>query len=155
MEVSFDTDKRGKNIPLTRIYVPYADRDEGTDEAADRDSLRRPRRLSFDEADEIVAEAPAAPVKKDPTPLYSYILLVLTVFIIAGSAILAISGNEKVAKVQKQIYSLNSEIDEYEEKISMLKKEQSSLNDYATINNANKSSGRIMNWEEDKTVSGR
>ena len=35
-----------------------------------------------------------------------------------------------------------------EEKISLLRKEQSTLNDYATINEANQSVGRVMSWND-------
>ena len=36
----------------------------------------------------------------------------------------------------------------YKEKISLLRKEQSTLNDYATINEANQNVGRVMSWND-------
>lgn len=66
---------------------------------------------------------------------------------IAATAILAIDGSARVAKIYTQINSLQEEIESYENQISLLQKEQSSLNDYTTINEANREAGRIMNWD--------
>lgn len=154
MEVSFDTEKRGKNAPHTRIYAPTDKSFSDIHMQAEDDTPVRPQPLRF-ESDEEEAEAPA-PVVKTPesekTPVYSYVLLVLSVFIIAATAILAIRGNAQVAQIYSQIYTLDDEITSYREQISMLKKEQSTLNDYNTISNANRSAGRVMTWEDDQTV---
>ena len=81
-------------------------------------------------------------------PVYSRILMILAVFLIAGTAILAISGSAQIAKIYTEIHSLDSEISSYKEKISLLRKEQSTLNDYATINEANQNVGRVMSWND-------
>lgn len=154
MEVSFDTETRGKKTPHTRLYAPTDMSFSDIRLRAEEDTPVRPQPLRFD-ADPEEADAPAPVVKETPkqkTPIYSYVLLVLSVFIIAATAILAITGNAKVAEIYSRIYALDDEITECREQISMLKKEQSTLNDYNTISNANRSAGRIMTWEEDRTV---
>lgn len=154
MEVTFDTDKRGGRGPVTRIYVPTDKTSSELRLESDGETVLRPQpRVVLAEQKAAAAKAAAREVPK--TPVYSYILLLLAVFMIAGTAILAIAGNAKVANIYKEIYSVENEIDEYSEKISMLKKEQSSLNDYATINNANREAGRTMNWDESRIDSGR
>ena len=75
-------------------------------------------------------------------------LMPRTVFLIAGTAILAISGSAQIAKIYTEIHSLDSEISSYKEKISLLRKEQSTLNDYTTINEANQNVGRVMSWND-------
>lgn len=153
MEVSFDTDKRGGKAPITRIYAP-SDKSYATLQLeADEDTPLRPQPEFYRQTEEEKAEKVRTP-QKQKTPVYSYILLILSVFVIAITALLAINGNTKVASIYKNIYSVRDEIAEYEEKISMLKKEQSSLNDYATINNANQEAGRTMNWNESKMIPG-
>lgn len=152
MEVSFDVEKRGKNAPHTRIYAPTDKSSSDIHMQAEEDTPVRPQPLRFEQPEEEEAPAPvqkvSAPEKKVRTPVYSYVLLVLSVFIIAATAILAITGNARVAQIYSEIYSLEDEITSYQEQISMLKKEQSTLNDYNTISNANRSAGRIMTWDE-------
>ena len=101
----------------------------------------QPREKDLEE--EVVVEAP-----KPKVPIYSQILMILAVFLIAGTAILAISGSAQIAKIYTEIHSLDSEISSYKEKISLLRKEQSTLNDYATINEANQNVGRVMSWND-------
>ena len=155
MEVSFDTENSGKKAPHTRIYAPTDKSFSDIHMQAEDDTPVRPQPLQF-ESNVEEADAPAPVVKpreKSKTPVYSYVLLVLSVFIIAATAILAITGNAQVAQIYSKIYSLEDEITVYREQISMLKKEQSTLNDYNTISNANRSAGRIMTWDDDSTVS--
>ena len=154
MEVSFDTEKRGKNTPHTRIYAPTDKSFSDIRMQAEDDTPVRPQPLRF-ESDAEEADAPVPEVKtsaSEKTPVYSYVLLVLAIFIIAATAILAITGNARVAEIYSDIYALDDEITSYKEQISMLKKEQSALNDYNTISNANRNAGRIMTWEDDQTV---
>ena len=90
----------------------------------------------------------AVELPKPKVPVYSRILMILAVFLIAGTAILAISGSAQIAKIYTEIHSLDSEISSYKEKISLLRKEQSTLNDYTTINEANQNVGRVMSWND-------
>ena len=95
-----------------------------------------------------VEVAQAVEVERPKVPIYSRILMILAVFLIAGTAILAISGSAQIAKIYTEIHTLESEISSYKEKISLLRKEQSMLNDYTTINEANQNVGRVMSWND-------
>lgn len=146
MEVSFDTEKKnGTGAPVTRIYAPSHRNGPEVrmiEEAAENLPVYpQPREKDLEE--EVVVEAP-----KPKVPIYSQILMILAVFLIAGTAILAISGSAQIAKIYTEIHSLESEISSYKEKISLLRKEQSTLNDYATINEANQNVGRVMSWND-------
>ena len=146
MEVSFDTEKKnGTGAPVTRIYAPSHRNgpevrmiEEG---AENLPVYPQPREKDL-EAEQAV-ELP-----KPKVPVYSRILMILAVFLIAATAILAISGSAQIAKIYTEIHSLDSEISSYKEKISLLRKEQSTLNDYATINEANQNVGRVMSWND-------
>ena len=147
MEVSFDTEKHnGAGAPVTRIYAPSHRNGPEVrmiEEAAENLPVYPQPREKDLEAEQAV-ELP-----KPKVPVYSRILMILAVFLIAGTAILAISGSAQIAKmIYTEIHSLDSEISSYKEKISLLRKEQSTLNDYATINEANQNVGRVMSWND-------
>lgn len=149
MEVSFDTEKRqdgsgAYKAPSTRIYAP-----------THKSASEKPLAVTMAAAEDTIVK-PQPAVKKEETlplpqkegiPVVSRVLLILAIFLIAGTAILAINGNAKVAKIYTEIYDIENEITSYEEEISLLKKEQSSLNDYTTINEANQEVGRVMSWD--------
>ncbi len=146
MEVSFDTEKKtGAGAPVTRIYAPSHRNGPEVrliEEAAENLPVYpQPREKDLEE--EQAVEMP-----KPKVPVYSRILMILAVFLIAGTAILAISGSAQIAKIYTEIHSLDSEISSYKEKISLLRKEQSTLNDYTTINEANQNVGRVMSWND-------
>lgn len=144
MEVSFDTEKRGNHAPSTRIYAPTHKSEVELKVMSEEGTAVRPQPKA-EEAEK--ARAQAAAPKVDRAVILSRLLILLTVFVIAATAILAIDGNAKVAKIYTEIYELQDEIASYENQISLLQKQQSSLNDYATINQANQEAGRTMNWE--------
>ena len=146
MEVSFDTEKHnGTGAPVTRIYAPShrnGPEVRVVEEAAeDLPVYPQPREKDL-------ALEQAVETEKPKVPVYSRILMILAVFLIAGTAILAISGSAQIAKIYTEIHSLESEISSYKEKISLLRKEQSTLNDYTTINEANQNVGRVMSWND-------
>ena len=146
MEVSFDTEKKnGAGAPVTRIYAPShrsGPEVRVVEEVAENLPVYpQPREKDLEE--EQAVEMP-----KPKVPVYSRILMILAVFLIAGTAILAISGSAQIAKIYTEIHSLDSEISSYKEKISLLRKEQSTLNDYTTINEANQNVGRVMSWND-------
>ena len=87
-------------------------------------------------------------IQQPRVPISSPLLLILSVFLIAATAILAISGSAQIAKIYTEIHSLEDDIATYKENISLLRKQQSTLNDYATINEANQSVGRVMSWND-------
>ena len=146
MEVSFDTEKRnGTGAPVTRIYAPSHRNGPEVrmiEEAAENLPVYPQPREKDIEAEQAVE------VEKPKVPIYSRILIILAVFLIAATAILTISGSAQIAKIYTEIHALESEISSYKEKISLLRKEQSTLNDSATINEANQSVGRVMSWND-------
>ena len=146
MEVSFDTEKKtGAGAPVTRIYAPSHRNGPEVrliEEAAENLPVYpQPREKDLEAEQAVEAEKPKV-------PLYSQILMILAVFLIAATAILAISGSAQIAKIYTEIHSLDSEISSYKEKISLLRKEQSTLHDYTTINEANQNVGRVMSWND-------
>ena len=76
----------------------------------------------------------------------SKVLILLSVFTIAATALFALFGAAEYARIISETASVNSEIDSYNEQISQLKKTQSSMNDFATINEVCRSRGMTMNW---------
>ena len=146
MEVSFDTEKHtGTGAPVTRIYAP-SHRNGPEMRVVEEVAESLPVYPQPREKD--LEEEQAVEVEKPKVPIYSRILMILAVFLIAGTAILAISGSAQIAKIYTEIHSLESEISSYKEKISLLRKEQSTLNDYTTINEANQNVGRVMSWND-------
>lgn len=146
MEVSFDTEKKtGSGAPVTRIYAPSHRNGPEVrmlEEVAESLPVYPQPRQKDIEAEQAVEE------EKPKVPIYSRILMILAVFLIAATAILAISGSAQIAKIYTEIHSLESDISSYKEKISLLRKEQSTLNDYTTINEANQNVGRVMSWND-------
>ena len=146
MEVSFDTEKHnGAGGAVTRIYAPSHRNGPEVrmiEEVAESLPVYPQPREKDIEAQQVVEE------EKPRVPIYSRVLLILAVFLIAATAILAISGSAQIAKIYTEIHTLESDISSYKEKISLLKKEQSMLNDYTTINEANQNVGRVMSWND-------
>ena len=146
MEVSFDTEKHnGTGAPVTRIYAP-AHRNGPEVRIVEEVAENLPVYPQPREKD--LALEQAVETEKPKVPVYSRILMILAVFLIAGTAILAISGSAQIAKIYTEIHTLDSDISSYKEKISLLRKEQSTLNDYTTINEANQNVGRVMSWND-------
>ena len=146
MEVSFDTEKHtGTGAPVTRIYAPARNRGPEVrmiEEVAESLPVYPQPREKDVEVEQAVE------VERPKVPIYSRILMILAVFLIAATAILAISGSAQIAKIYTEIHTLESDISSYKEKISLLRKEQSTLNDYTTINEANQNVGRVMSWND-------
>ena len=146
MEVSFDTEKHnGAGAPVTRIYAPSRGRGP---EVRMIEEVAESLPVYPQPREKDVAVEQAVEVERPKVPIYSRILMILAVFLIAGTAILAISGSAQIAKIYTEIHTLESEISSYKEKISLLRKEQSMLNDYTTINEANQNVGRVMSWND-------
>ncbi len=146
MEVSFDTEKHnGTGAPVTRIYAPSRGRGP---EVRMIEEVAESLPVYPQPREKDVAVEQAVEVERPKVPIYSRILMILAVFLIAGTAILAIRGSAQTAKIYTEIHTLESEISSYKEKISLLRKEQSMLNDYTTINEANQNVGRVMSWND-------
>jgi cell division protein FtsL len=76
----------------------------------------------------------------------SKILILLSVFVIAATALFALFGAADYARIISNTNAVNKEIDTLNEQISQLKKTQSSMNDFATINDVCRTLGMTMNW---------
>lgn len=144
MEVQFDNDKRGSNIPKTRIYAP-THRNYSVVELEEEDSPKAvvvPQPDIEQNPDELV-------VQKQPWPLSSKVLLILAIFTMAGTALLGLKGSSDITKIYGEIADIDEQIASYEELISQAVNDQGALNDYTSINEANIEAGRTMNWGED------
>ncbi|MDO4544156.1 MAG: hypothetical protein Q4C01_06340 [Clostridia bacterium] len=145
MEVQFDNDKRGTNIPKTRIYAPthrnYTVVELEEEETPSAVVVPQPMK------EEIEAPAAETEARERSWPLSSKILLIVSMFVVAGTALLGLKGSSDITKIYSDIADINSEIAEYEELTSQIINDQGSLNDYTSINEANREAGRVMTWE--------
>ena len=78
--------------------------------------------------------------------------LLLSVFAIAATTLFALFGAAEYARIISETAAVNSEIDSYNEQISQLRKSQSSMNDFATINEICRERGMTMNWYRGEAV---
>ncbi|MDD3401348.1 MAG: hypothetical protein PHT58_06955 [Eubacteriales bacterium] len=145
MEVQFDNDKRGTNVPKTRIYAP-THRKVTIVQLEEDDSPKPVVVPQPTEEDVTVSKA-----EKKPWPISSMILLLIAMFIVAGTAVFALKGDADITKIYSQISDLDAIIADYEEEISQAINDQGALNDYTSINQANLEAGRTMNWAEEPT----
>ncbi len=138
MDVQFDEDPRIGGNAKTRIYSPT--------------KTGKPTPVLED------ASMPIRPQPSRETPKnrsvrtevrltsVSKILILLSVFVIAATALIALFGAADYAKIVSDTASVNKEIDSLNEQISQLRKSQSSMNDFATINEVCRRLGMTMNW---------
>jgi hypothetical protein len=138
MDVQFDEELRKDGSAKTRIYSPTK---TGTPTP--------------------VLEDTSMPIRPQPTRTVrkkrsvrtevrlttaSKILILLSVFVIATTALFALFGAAEYAKVVSNTASVKSEIESYNEQISQIRKTQSSMNDFSTINEVCRALGMTMNW---------
>lgn len=138
MDVRFDKKPHKISNPQTRIYSPTQTGDptpvlEDTSMPI-RPQPRKEARVETNVRTEIRLSAS------------SKVLILLAVFVIAATALFGLFGAAQYARVISDTSAVNSEIDTYNEQISQLKKSQSSMNDFATINEVCRSRGMTMNW---------
>ncbi|MBQ5992165.1 MAG: hypothetical protein IJL62_06435 [Clostridia bacterium] len=76
----------------------------------------------------------------------SKILILLSVFVIAATALFGLFGAAEYAQIISNTASVNKEIESYNDQISQIRKTQSSMNDFATINDVCRGLGMTMNW---------
>lgn len=138
MDVQFDDDLKKSGSAKTRIYSPTKTgnptpvledtsmpiRPQPTRTARKKRSVRTEVRLTT----------------------MSKILILLSVFVIAGTALFALFGAADYARIISDTATVNKEIESYNQQISQLKKTQSSMNDFATINEVCRRLGMTMNW---------
>ena len=145
MDVQFDEDRQKATSAKTRLYSPSKTGDPTP-----------------------ILEDPSMPIRPQPTrevrkkrkeikeirlTSTSKILILLSLFVIAATALFGLSGAAEYAKIVSDTASVNKEIDNYNDQISQLKKTQSSMNDFATINEVCRRLGMTMNWYKGTAVS--
>lgn len=79
----------------------------------------------------------------------SRLMILIAVFLIAMTALISLFGAAEYAQIISDIASVESDIETYEQQISQVRKTQSSMNDYASINDACLDRGMQMIWEPD------
>ena len=138
MDVQFDEDRQKATSAKTRLYSPSKTGDPTP-----------------------ILEDPSMPIRPQPTretrkkrreikelrltPM-SKILILLSLFVIAATALFGLFGAAEFAQIISDTASVNKEIENYNDQISQLKKTQSSMNDFATINDVCRRLGMTMNW---------
>ena len=138
MDVQFDDDQKVVGSAKTRIYSPTKTgtltpvledasmpiRPQPSREARKKSNVRTEVRLTT----------------------LSKVLMLLSVFVIAATALFALFGAADYARIISNTASVNSEIESYKQQISQLQKTQSSMNDFSTINEVCRRLGMTMNW---------
>ena len=138
MEVQFDKNRRRIQNPQTRIFSP-TQKGAPTPVLEDASMPVRPQpRAEVQRKDNVKTVFRVTTLSK--------VLILLSVFTIAATALFALFGSAEYARIISDTASVNSEIESYNEQISQLKKTQSSMNDFATINEVCRSRGMTMNW---------
>ena len=138
MDVRFDKKPHQVKNPQTRIYSP-TQTGEPTPVLEDASMPIRPQ----PQKEERVKKNVRTEIRLSAS---SKVLILLAVFVIAATALLGLFGAAEYARVISETGTVNSEIDSYNEQISQLRKSQSSMNDFATINEVCRSRGMTMNW---------
>lgn len=139
MDVQFDEEQPKIGSAKTRIYSP-SKAGNPTPVLEDASMPIRPQPTK------------AAPRKKRAArtevrlTTASKILILLSVFVIAGTALFALFGAAEYAEIVSSTASVSSEIESYNEQISQIRKTQSSMNDFSTINEICRALGMTMNW---------
>ena len=139
MDVQFDEDLRRDGSAKTRIYSPTkTGNPTPVLEDATMPIRPQPTRTAVRTKRNVRTEVRLTSAGK--------ILILLSVFVIAATALFALFGAAEYAKIISNTASVNSEIESYNEQISQIKKSQSSMNDFSTINEVCRALGMTMNW---------
>ncbi len=145
MDVRFDDDLKKSGSAKTRIYSPT--------------KTGRPTPVLEDTSMPIRPQPEKTPRKNRSVrtemrlTTMSKILILLSIFAIAGTALFALFGAADYARIVSETASVNKEIESYNQQISQLKKTQSSMNDFATINEVCRRLGMTMSWYKGSTSS--
>lgn len=139
MDVQFNDDLPKPGSAKTRIYSP--------------NKSGSPTPVLEDASMPIRPQPTREPIKKKANvrtevrlTSASKVLILLSVFVIAATALFALFGAADYARIVSDTAAVNKEIDSYNEQISQIKKSQSSMNDFATINEVCRRLGMTMNW---------
>ena len=144
MDVSFDKNPRKIHNPQTRIFSPTQ---TGTPTPVLEDASM-PVRPQPSKEERTVSRVRTV-VRLSTS---SKVLILLSVFTVAATALFALFGAAEYAKIISDTATVNSEIETYNEQISQLRKSQSSMNDFATINEICRKRGMTMNWYRGDSV---
>ena len=145
MDVQFDENRKKATGAKTRLYSPSKTGDP-TPILEDPSMPIRPQPSRE-------ARKTRREVKEIRLTAMSKILILLSLFVIAATALLGLFGAAEYAQIISETASVNKEIDNYNDQISQLKKTQSSMNDFATINEVCRRLGMTMNWYKGTAVS--
>ena len=143
MDVQFDDELKKGGSAKTRIYSPTKTGD--------------PTPVLEDASMPIRPQPEKTPRKKRAVrsevrlTTASKILILLSVFVIAATALFALFGAAEYARIVSDTATVNKEIESYKQQISQLEKQQSSMNDFATINEVCRRLGMTMNWYKGST----
>ncbi len=138
MDVQFDEERSKTGTAKTRIYSPTK---SGTPTPV------------LEDASMPIRPQPVREVRKKRSvrtevrlTTASKILILMSVFVIAATALFALFGAADYARIISNTAAVNKEITSYNDQISQLRKTQSSMNDFATINEVCRGLGMTMNW---------
>ena len=136
MEIRFQQGNRKKErVPQMRMYDPTAQNGE----------TPVPVRM-HQETDDSALPIPRGGVRFSDL---SKFMILVAVFLIAMTALVSLFGAAEYAEIVSSISSVESDIETYRQQISQVKKTQSSMNDYSSINTACLDRGMQMIWEPD------
>lgn len=145
MEVQFDNDKRTIQNPKTRVYSPSR---VGRPQKELEDASM-PIRPQYEAKEE---ETVSTRVRYQLSTM-SKVLILLAVFVVALTALFALFGSAEYAEIITETSRVESDIAEYEEMMSQVLKDQSSMNDYSSINDVCVARGMTMVWLSDGKLS--
>ena len=142
MEIKFNSGKNESIGPATRTYNPASRKNRRYGEG----DFPVPVRMESDR-DEAVSFLRSEIRFSD----FSKILILISVFMVALTALISLFGAAEYAEITSQISIIESDIENYQQQISQVRKTQSSMNDYRSINDACLDRGMQMIWEPDSS----
>ena len=138
MEIRFEQgERKKKRTPEMRMYDPTGRGRDGADDAP------VPVRLHA-ETDDTALPIPRGGVRFSDM---SKIMILIAVFFVAMTALISLFGAAEYAQIISDIAAVESDMETYEQQISQVRKTQSSMNNYASINDACLDRGMQMIWE--------
>ena len=138
MDVQFDEDRQRSSNAKTRLYSPNK---TGNPTPILEDSTMPIRPQPTREARKKRRET-----RELRLTTASKVLILLSVFAVAATALFGLFGAAEYAEIISNTASVEKEIESYNDQISQIKKTQSSMNDFATINDVCRGLGMTMNW---------
>ena len=139
MDVKFEHGKHKISNPTTQVYRPTR---RGKERLVSEDTPIPVRTRPDDEPRQVSllrSEVRLSDMSK--------IMVLISVFLIALTALISLFGAAEYAKITSEIASVEKDIETYEQQISQVKKTQSSMNDYRSIYDACVERGMQMVWE--------